>query len=73
MKVTEETAVTRNIRFPWKDDFEPVLALGPIQFTWGGEPFEPKEIVVDFSRELSGTMDVKITDEEIQTLWDLST
>lgn len=47
-----------------------LLVKGPFTFTWGDEIIEPKEIVVDFSREMSGTFDLEISKEEIDLLWE---
>lgn len=66
MKVTEKTADTYKLSSLQNDL---IVALGPIQFMWGDEPFEPEEIVVDFTREMSATFDVEIDRETADKLW----
>ena len=66
MKYTEIESNTYKISSLYS---ELILAKGPFQFTWGDDPFEPKEVVIDFTKEMSATYDLEIDTEMAKELW----
>lgn len=68
MKVTEIQADVHKIS-NLNHDF--IIVKGPIQFLWGDRPLEMEEVVHEFNNAISTTVELKLTDKEIEELWDL--
>lgn len=68
MKVTEIQAETHKLS---RLDVDFFVVRGPIHFTWGDRPLEMEEVVHEFNNAISTTLELKLTDEEIEKLWDL--